>query len=130
MTSENQQPNTPHFYDLLVQNYPAYFDALGELGKAARLAGPLEEMTVQLVQLAGAAAIRSEGGVHSHTRRALAAGASADAIRHVIISLTSTIGFPNVVAAMSWAEDVLAKTPDGLKPTTVTDDTASQNVAQ
>lgn len=120
MSSDNQRPQPPHFYDLLQQHYPAYFEALGELGKAARAAGPLDEATLQLVQVAAAAAIRSEGGVHSHTRRALAAGANADTIRHALVSLTSTIGFPNVVAALSWAEDVLAKTPDALKPSVST----------
>jgi alkylhydroperoxidase/carboxymuconolactone decarboxylase family protein YurZ len=58
------------------------------------------------MQLAAAAAIRSEGAVHSHTRRALEAGAAADEICHALILLTSTIGFPNVMAALSWAEDV------------------------
>jgi len=56
-----------------------------------------------------AAAMRSEGALHSHTRRALQAGAEPDEIRHAIILVTSTIGFPQVVAALSWAEDVLGK---------------------
>ena len=51
------------------------------------------------VQLA-AAAVRSEGAVHSHTRRALAVGAQTDEIYHTLILLTSTIGFPNVLAAL------------------------------
>jgi alkylhydroperoxidase/carboxymuconolactone decarboxylase family protein YurZ len=45
--------------------------------------------------------------VHSHTRRALEAGATPEQIRHTLISLTSTIGFPTVVAAISWADDVI-----------------------
>jgi alkylhydroperoxidase/carboxymuconolactone decarboxylase family protein YurZ len=58
------------------------------------------------VQLAAAAAIRSEGAVHSHARRALAAGATPEEIQHAVIALTSTIGFPNVMAALSWINDV------------------------
>jgi alkylhydroperoxidase/carboxymuconolactone decarboxylase family protein YurZ len=65
--------------------------------------------TSHLIQLAAAAAIRSEGSVHSHTRRALEAGAKADEIYHAIILLTSTIGFPTVSAALSWADDVIEK---------------------
>ncbi len=76
---------------------------------AVAAAGPLDDKTVHFVQLAAAAAVRSEGAVHSHVRRALAAGASAEEIRHALLALTSTIGFPNVTAAMSWAEDVLSK---------------------
>jgi alkylhydroperoxidase/carboxymuconolactone decarboxylase family protein YurZ len=36
-------------------------------------------------------------------------GASADEINHAIILLTSTIGFPAVSAALSWANDILVK---------------------
>jgi 4-carboxymuconolactone decarboxylase len=81
------------------------------LGTAVRDAGPLDEFVVQLVQLGAAAAVRSEGAVHSHTRRALEAGATPEQIRHALISLTSTIGFPTVVAAISWAEDVIEEGP-------------------
>ena len=45
--------------------------------------------------------------MHSHTRRALAAGARAEEIRHALLLLTSTIGFPNVAAAMSWADEAI-----------------------
>lgn len=60
----------------------------------------------QLIQLAAAASIRSEGAVHSHTRRALELGANEEEIRHTLILLTSTIGFPSVAAALTWVEDV------------------------
>jgi alkylhydroperoxidase/carboxymuconolactone decarboxylase family protein YurZ len=99
----------PPQYWRLKRQYPAYLEAVEALGTAARRAGPLDEKTLQLVQLAAAAAIRSEGAVHSHVRRALAAGARAEDIRHAVIAITSTIGFPNARAALSWAEDVLAK---------------------
>jgi 4-carboxymuconolactone decarboxylase len=53
--------------------------------------------------------MRSEGAVHSHTRRALAAGASPEEVQHAVIAATSTIGFPNVMAALSWVSDVTGK---------------------
>jgi 4-carboxymuconolactone decarboxylase len=99
----------PVFYQMMKKQHPAYFAALESLGEAVRNAGPLDEKTVHLVQLAAAAASRSEGAVHSHTRRALEAGAAPEEVRHALIALTSTIGFPNVTAALSWAEDVLKK---------------------
>ena len=37
------------------------------------------------------------------------AGASAEEVKHAIILLTSTIGFPTVSAALSWANDILAE---------------------
>ena len=99
----------PNFYRGLADRHPAFMQALDDLGVAVRQSGPLDEKTVQLVQLAAAAATRSEGAVHSHTRRALSCGVTPEAIRHAIIALTSTVGFPTVVAALSWAEDQLAQ---------------------
>lgn len=96
-------------YQRLRKQHPDYFDAVEVLGKAVRNAGPLEAQVIQLVQLGAAAAIRSEGAVHSHVRRALEAGATAEQIHHALLSLTSTIGFPTVVAALSWADDVIDK---------------------
>jgi 4-carboxymuconolactone decarboxylase len=97
----------PSFYMQMQKRYPKYFAALESLGEAARQAGPLNEKTVHLVQLAAAAAGRSEGAVHSHVRRALQAGATPEEIRHALLAITSTVGFPNVTAALSWADDVL-----------------------
>ena len=101
--------NKPGLYLKLKKDHPAVIAAVESLGEATRTAGPLDDKTVHFVQLAAAAAVRSEGAVHSHVRRALAAGASPEEIRHALLALTSTIGFPNVTAAMSWAEDVLKK---------------------
>ena len=105
----------PREYRTLRAQFTAYLDAVEALGKAARR-GPLDDKTTQLVQLGAAAAIRSEGAVHSHVRRALEAGATPDEIRHAVISITSTIGFPTVRAALSWADDVLGKARSRTKP--------------
>ncbi len=67
----------------------------------------LMKKTLHLIQLAASASIRAEGAVHSHTRRALEAGATNDEIYNTLISITSTIGFPTVAAAISWAEDII-----------------------
>jgi len=99
----------PKQYVSIQKKYKGLIKAVANLGKAAKAAGPLNKKTSELVQIAAAAAIRSEGSVHSHTRRALAAGAKPDEIRHAIVLLTSTIGFPAVSAALSWANDVLDK---------------------
>ena len=99
----------PKFYLQLEKRHADVFDALEKLGKSVRGAGPVDERTAQLIQLAAAAAIRSEGAIHSHTRRAVEAGVPADNVRHALLLLISTIGMPNVVAALSWAEDVISK---------------------
>ncbi|NIW95625.1 MAG: carboxymuconolactone decarboxylase family protein [Phycisphaerae bacterium] len=82
-------------------------EALENLGEKVKSEGPLDGMTANLLQLAAAAAIQSEGAVHSHVRRALETGASAEEIYHALLLVTSTIGFPKVSAAISWADDVL-----------------------
>ena len=100
---------TPKYYQSMARKYPQYMAALNAVGEAAAKAGPLPEKILHLVQIGAAAAIRSEGAVHSHTRRALAAGATREEIQHAVIGATSTIGFPNVMAALSWIKDVADK---------------------
>jgi 4-carboxymuconolactone decarboxylase len=99
----------PSQYVQIQKRFKKFTDAVENLGKAAKAAGPLDEKTSHLVRLAAAAAIGSEGALHSHTRRALASGAKPDEIYHALILLTSTIGFPRVSAALSWADDVMKK---------------------
>jgi len=101
-------PTTPaNQYLNLKQRHPELLDAVEALGKVTKTDGPLDEKTAHLIQLAAAAAIRSEGAVHSHTKRAIDAGATPDEIHHAIILLANTIGFPNIVAALSWIDDVI-----------------------
>ncbi len=100
----------PDQYTGIGKRFKPYFTALNRLGEAARKAGPLDEKTSQFVQLAAAAAIRSEGAVHSHARRALELGAKPEELYHSMLLLTSTIGFPTVSAALSWIDDVVLKT--------------------
>ncbi len=102
-----QPGRLPEQYVSIKKRFGAYFTALEEFGRAARECGPLDPKTAHLIQLGAAAAIRSEGAVHSHARRALEAGATADELHHAILLTSSTIGFPNVSAALSWVDDVL-----------------------
>ncbi len=99
----------PAQYTGIQSRYKDVIAALETLGSATKAAGPLDKKTSELVQIAAAAAVRSEGSVHSHARRAMAAGATPDEIRHAVVLLTSTIGFPTVSAALSWVDDVLEK---------------------
>ncbi len=96
----------PRHFDELHARYPGYFEALEHLGETVRNLGPLDARTCHLIQLGAAAAARSEGAVHSHARRAIEAGVTREEIHHALLSLTSTIGFPAVSAAMSWVDDL------------------------
>jgi AhpD family alkylhydroperoxidase len=99
----------PDHYASLKRRFPKVMKAIEKLGSTVRAEGPLDEKTAQLVQLAAAAAVQSEGSVHSHTKRASEAGATQEEIYHALVLLVSTIGFPRVAAAVSWVDDVLKR---------------------
>ena len=94
-------------YKMVKKYHPNYLEAVENLGETAKAAGPIEAKQAQLIQLAASIAVKSEGATHSHTKRALEAGASKEEIRHCVLLLTNTLGFPNVMAGMSWVNDVL-----------------------
>lgn len=102
-------PQYPNNYKWIASRFEGAMEANQNLGKELQNAGPLDKKTIQLIQLAGAAANQSEGSVHSHIKRSREEGASADEIYHCLILLTSVIGFPNTAAALAWARDVLEK---------------------
>ena len=99
----------PKWYSHTKENHQKYIEALEHLGEVVRKQGPLDEKTSHLIQLAAAAAIHSEGAVHSHVRRAIKAGATPEELHHAIILLTSTIGFPSTSAALSWVYDEIGR---------------------
>jgi len=102
-------PSLPPNYLWLSEKFGSVMETLQRLGEDAMQAGPLEAKQAELIKLAAAAATHSEGSVHSHVKRALAAGATADEIYHTLILLVSTIGFPATAAALSWARERLEK---------------------
>lgn len=97
----------PKPYERLKQRYPALVRAYETLGNAATEAGPLSEREQRLVKFGLAVGAAHEGALHSHTRRAMKAGVSADELRHAVLQATTTLGFPSMMRAMTWLEDVL-----------------------
>ena len=99
----------PEKYKRFLTSYPEIFEAFKDMGTLVRESGPLDEKTQNLVKLGIAVGCNSKGGVRSHTRKALEAGATAEEINHTIVLSLSTIGFPNMIAAVSWAGEVIEK---------------------
>ena len=99
----------PQWFRDFRKQYPKVSAASDALGEAVTTAGPLDEKSRELVKLGIALGARLEGGAHSHVRRALAAGATPDEIRHAGLLAISTLGFPGAMAGLSWIEDVLAR---------------------
>jgi alkylhydroperoxidase/carboxymuconolactone decarboxylase family protein YurZ len=93
----------------IAREYPEIWRAYQQLGAACGDAGPLDTKTRHLLKIAVAMTARSEGATHSHVRRALADGLTAEEIRHAALLLAPTVGFPQAVAALTWAEDELGK---------------------
>ena len=102
----------PKRYRDFLAAYPDVGEAYHALGEAISSSGPLDAKARALVKLGIAVGAKMEGAVNSHTRKALEAGASSEEIRHAILQATTTIGFPAMMAGLSWAEDVLVGAED------------------
>ncbi len=108
-TSSTPRQGIPARFRRFGGKYPEVMRAYELLGAATQQSGPLEAKQRALVKLAIAIGAGHQGAVHSHTRRALAAGCTAEELRHVVILATTTVGFPNMMAALSWVEDVVGE---------------------
>jgi 4-carboxymuconolactone decarboxylase len=98
----------PSAYRQFGSEHPRIAQAYEALGDATIADGPLDRKTAELVKLGIAVGGRLEGAVHAHVRRARDHGASAEEIRHAIRLALTTVGFPTMMSALSWANDVLA----------------------
>src|SRR5262245_18642209 len=99
----------PGAYRRFAADQPRIASAYEALSDATLTEGPLDRRTAELVKIGIAAGARLEGGVHSHVRRALEAGTTSDEIRHAIRLSLTTLGFPTMMAVLSWAEDILSR---------------------
>jgi len=99
----------PEVYQGFKLHFPAISKTCDKLAVSCNEGGPLDEKTRELVKLGIAVGLNSEGAVRSHTRRALAAGAAAEEVRHAVLLSLTTAGFPTMIAAMKWADEVLKK---------------------
>lgn len=97
----------PEIYKRFRGEFPEAARALDGLGAATDAGGPLDDRTRRLVKLGIAVGAEAEGAVRSNARRALAAGATPEEIRHVALLAISTRGFPAAVASLGWIEEVL-----------------------
>lgn len=105
--SATEPGRPPKRFQEFTRRYPEIARAYESLAEATQKAGPLDARTRCLVKLGIAAGAWREGAVHSHTRRALAAGCSLEEIRHVVLLATTTLGFPSMMAVLTWVEDEL-----------------------
>ncbi len=99
----------PGIYQEFQQQFPELAKAYDTLASSCHKWGPLDEKTRHLIKLGVAIGLGSEGGVRSHARQALAEGVSPDEVRHAVLMAFTTAGFPTMIAAMKWIEEVIKK---------------------
>lgn len=99
----------PHICREFQQRFPRIAKAYDELALKCHDRGPLDAKTRRLIKPGIAIGLGSEGGVRSHARRALEEGATADELRHATLLAFTTVGFPTMIAAMRWVDEVIEK---------------------
>jgi len=103
---------TEHLPDIYVSSRDRFPDVASQqdaLAGAVEAAGPLDAKTVRLIKLGVAVGAQAEGSVKSNVRKALAAGATVAEVEQVILLGLTTRGFPAVVAAWQWLNDVVGE---------------------
>ena len=99
----------PKTYEDFSDKFQEIFKDYQQLGKSCREAGPLEEKNQDLIKLGIAVGANSRGAVMSSVRKALASGSTPDEIIHAVLLSLTTTGFPNMIAALGWVNEVLEK---------------------
>jgi AhpD family alkylhydroperoxidase len=98
----------PAHYRQFKKLFPAVVEAYEQLGKACHWNGPLSPKERELIKIGIALGAGLESATRAHTRLALDTGATPEEIRHAALLATTTIGFPSMMRAMTWVNDVLA----------------------
>ena len=97
----------PKIYENFTKNFPDVFKDFKQLGISCRDAGPLDPKSQDLIKLGISIGANSKGAIMSNTRKALASGATPEEIMHTVLLALTTTGFPNMIAALNWTNEVL-----------------------
>jgi AhpD family alkylhydroperoxidase len=97
----------PKSYSQFQEENQEIFTAYQSLGELISKQVTFDSKTRELLKLAMAAGIGSEGAVQSHAHRALEAGASKEEVEHTLLLGVTTLGFPRMMAALTWAKVAL-----------------------
>jgi alkylhydroperoxidase/carboxymuconolactone decarboxylase family protein YurZ len=97
----------PERFRIFCAQHPGVAAAYENLAAECRKAGPLGAEDQALARLGVAVGAQIEGAVRSQVRKALDEGLTTDEIRHAIMLSITTIGFPRMMAALTWAEDLI-----------------------
>ena len=89
-------------FGVFKKDFPAVYDGHEALGKTIHeQAGPLSEKMRWLIKVAVSGASGHEISLETHIAKAREAGATEDEIRHVLLLIIQTTGFPTFMEAYS-----------------------------
>jgi len=110
-TNSSDSPNVtlPDVPAGVAKEHKDVWKAYQKLGEAISGAGPLDTRSRRLVHLALAIAAGSEGATHSHVRRALSEGLSAEDLDQVALLAITTLGWPRAIRGLTWIRDITRK---------------------
>lgn len=106
MTEPTDQPTDklPGTYKRFIERFPELGAAHESVAAAVDKAGPLDARQCALVKIGICVGAGLESALRSHVRRALQHGAGVEEIEQAILLGMNTVGFPQTVAAWSWAQ--------------------------
>jgi 4-carboxymuconolactone decarboxylase len=99
----------PEVFKDFIKQYPEVNKSYDTLANVCHKAGPLDKKTRRLIKLGVSIGLNSEGAVRSHARRALEEGITPDELRHAVLLSFTTTGFPIMIAAYGWVEEVISQ---------------------
>lgn len=102
----------PDIFKAFIENHGAIADAYRQVGDLCAEAGPIDAKTQHLIQMGVSIGAESKGGVRSHARRAMDAGASPEEVAQTVLLSMTIVGFPAMIAAYGWIQEVLTARED------------------
>lgn len=100
----------PDIFKSFMEEYPEIGQAQQKVGEICAQTGPISRKEQHLIQLGISIGVGSKGGVRSHARRALEAGATKEEVAQAVLLSVTIVGFPAMIAAYGWVAELFKST--------------------
>ncbi len=104
------------YFENIRKRYPQVAEHFDLLDSDISAVGPLNFKEQLLVKLGIAIGIGSEGDIQNLSSQALKNGVTPEELRHAVLLAITTAGFPNMIVAMQWVEEIIATGPKKRAP--------------
>jgi len=98
----------PDIFKTFVERHREISETLLKVGELCSQAGPIDQVNQHLIRMGIAVGAQSQGGVRSHARRALDAGATKEQVLQTVLLSATIVGFPAMIAAYGWLEELIS----------------------